>query len=84
MSLLARDPERDGKGAVRAIIEELLRKAKEEGVCVWCVAGNEKARGVYDFFGFKECGVVELWDEVRGNGGKVRAWCMVWSPQEKK
>jgi predicted acetyltransferase len=76
MSLLARDPERDGKGAVRAIIEELLRKAKDEGVSVWCVAGNERARGVYEFFGFRECGVVELGE---GEEEEVRAWCMVWS-----
>jgi len=71
MSLLARDPERDGKGAVRAIIGELLRRTGEDGVGVWCVAGNERARGVYEFFGFREVGVVEL-------GEGVRAWCMVW------
>ncbi|KAE8444359.1 hypothetical protein EG329_000669 [Mollisiaceae sp. DMI_Dod_QoI] len=71
LSLMARDPERTSKGAVRAVIEPLVQRAREEEVPVWCVAGNERARDVYAFFGFRVVRVICLGEEG------VRCWCMV-------
>src|SRR5450756_1867832 len=71
LSLMARDPLRRSKGAVRAIIEPFIERAREEGLPVWCVAGNERARDVYAYFGFQVVKVVYSGEE------KVRTWCMV-------
>lgn len=68
---MARDPLKTSKGAVRAIIEPFVRRAREERVPVWCVAGNEKARDVYAYFGFEVVRVVYSGEE------KVRTWCMI-------
>ncbi|CZS91657.1 uncharacterized protein RAG0_02181 [Rhynchosporium agropyri] len=53
LSLMARDPERVSKGAVRGLLEWGLGKARREGYPVWCVAGNERARDVYAWLGFR-------------------------------
>lgn len=71
LSLMARDPLRTSKGAVRAVIEPFVKRAKEEKVPLWLVAGNERARDVYAYFGFEVVKVVYLGEE------KVRTWCMV-------
>ncbi|KAH6677269.1 hypothetical protein B0J14DRAFT_583848 [Halenospora varia] len=71
LSLMARDPLRTSKGAVRAIIELFVERSKEERVPIWCVAGNERARDVYAYFGFKVVKVIYSGEE------KVRTWCMV-------
>ncbi|KAH7390093.1 hypothetical protein BKA64DRAFT_678359 [Cadophora sp. MPI-SDFR-AT-0126] len=71
LSLMARDPLRTSKGAVRAIIEPYVKRAEEEKVPIWCVAGNERARDVYAYFGFK---VVEV---VYSGPDRVQTWCMV-------
>ena len=70
-TLMARDPLRTSKGAVRAVMEPFLQRAKEERLPVWCVAGNERARNVYAYFGFRVVKVVYSGEE------KVRTWCMV-------
>jgi hypothetical protein len=70
-SLMARDPLRTSKGAVRAIIELFVVRSKEERVPIWCVAGNERARDVYAYFGFQVVKVVYLGEH------KVKTWCMV-------
>lgn len=70
LSLMARDPLRTSKGAVRAVIEPFVERAKEEEMPIWCVAGNERARDVYAYFGFEVVKVVHL-------GEDVRTWCMV-------
>jgi hypothetical protein len=71
LSLMARDPLRTSKGAVRAIIEPLVERSKVERVPIWCVAGNDRARDVYAYFGFK---VVKL---IYSGEERVRTWCMV-------
>jgi hypothetical protein len=72
-SLMARDPLRASKGAVRAIIELFVVRSKEERVPIWCVAGNERARDVYAYFGFQVVKVVYSGED------KVRTWCMVYN-----
>jgi hypothetical protein len=72
-SLMARDPLRASKGAVRAIIELFVVKSKEERVPIWCVAGNERARDVYAYFGFQVVKVVHSGED------KVSTWCMVYN-----
>jgi hypothetical protein len=74
LSLMARDPSRSSKGAVRAIIEPFVESAKKEKVPIWCVAGNERARDVYAYFGFEVVRVIYSGEE------KVMTWCMVCSP----
>ena len=60
LSLMARDPERHDRGAVRAIIEPLVERARQERVPVWLEAGNERARDVYEWVGgFRVVG--EVW-----------------------
>jgi hypothetical protein len=71
LTLMARDPLRTSKGAVRAIIEPFVERSKEERVPIWCVAGNERARDVYAYFGFEVVKVIYSGEE------KVRTWCMV-------
>jgi RimJ/RimL family protein N-acetyltransferase len=56
---------------VRAIIEPLVERSKVERVPIWCVAGNDRARDVYAYFGFK---VVKL---IYSGEERVRTWCMV-------
>lgn len=73
LSLMARDPLRTSKGAVRAIIEPFVKRSKEERVPIWCVAGNERARDVYAYFGFEVVKVIYSGEE------KVRTWCMVYN-----
>jgi hypothetical protein len=80
MSLLARDPLRKDKGAVRAVIEPYVARAKREGMPIWLVAGNERARDVYQYFGFQMMGIVYSYPKgrVEGDGQKaVQTWCMV-------
>ena len=72
-SLMARDPLRASKGAVRAIIESFVARSKEERVPIWCVAGNERARDVYAYFGFQVVKVVYSGED------KLRTWCMVYN-----
>ncbi|KAI3396163.1 hypothetical protein diail_426 [Diaporthe ilicicola] len=93
LSLMARDPERADKGAVRAVIEPFVAKAREDGVPIWLVAGNERARDVYGYFGFRVVRVMKSFptDKMKAEGGLsekalegVSTWCMVanW-PTEK-
>ncbi|CZS91526.1 uncharacterized protein RCO7_07049 [Rhynchosporium graminicola] len=74
LSLMARDPERVSKGAVRGLLEWGLGKARREGYPVWCVAGNERARDVYAWLGFRVVSVVRSGGEVEKG---VQSWCMV-------
>lgn len=80
MWLLARDPLRKDKGAVRAVIEPYVARARREGVPIWLVAGTERARDVYQYFGFRVVGIVWSYPKgrVEGDGQKgVPTWCMV-------
>ncbi|KAK5026138.1 hypothetical protein LTS07_007663 [Exophiala sideris] len=87
MSLMARDPLRKDKGAVRAVIEPYVARARKEGVPIWLVAANERARDVYQYFGFRVVGIVWSYPKGRvdGDGQKgVPTWCMVCNwPVEK-
>lgn len=86
LSLMARDPERKNKGAVRAVIEPFVAKAREEGVPLWLVAGNPRARDVYKYFGFRVVEVIWSFPKERGDGEEgVPTWCMVcnWPLEEQ-
>lgn len=84
LSLMARDPNRNTKGAVRAVIEPYVARAKLEKMPIWLVAANARARDVYAYFGFRV--VDTIWsyprDKVDGDQG-VPTWCMVcnWPPE---
>jgi len=80
---MARDPRRASAGAVTALIEPLVRRARRERVPVWCVAGTERARDVYAFFGFE---VVKVVCSGETETETVRTWCMVcnWPPVESE
>ncbi|KIW72452.1 hypothetical protein PV04_00643 [Phialophora macrospora] len=86
LSLMARDPLRKDKGAVRAVIEPFVARAKAERLPLWLVAANARARDVYAYFGFRVVSVV--WSYPYGRDGDVRSdrdggidgipsWCMV-------
>ncbi|KAF2670750.1 hypothetical protein BT63DRAFT_200336 [Microthyrium microscopicum] len=71
LSLMARDPLKTSEGAVRAVIEPLVERAKEQKLPIWLIAGNERARDVYAHFGFEVVKVIYSGEE------RVRSWCMV-------
>ncbi|POS76278.1 hypothetical protein DHEL01_v205332 [Diaporthe helianthi] len=84
-SLMARDPERVDKGAVRAVLEPFVAEARRKGEPLWLVAGNERARDVYGYFGFRVVKVLVSYptDRMRVEGGLsekdmvgVQTWCM--------
>ncbi len=80
MSLMARDPERKDKGAVRAVIEPYVARARREGVPIWLCAGNERARDVYEYLGFRTVGITWSYpvEKVEGDGQVgLPTWCMV-------
>ncbi|KAK7705121.1 hypothetical protein SLS63_014188 [Diaporthe eres] len=93
LSLMARDPDRADKGAVRAVIEPFVARARRDGVPLWLVAGNERARDVYGYFGFRVVKVLRSFptDRMKAEGALsekdkegVRTWCMVanWPPEK--
>ncbi len=94
LSLMARDPKRKDKGAVRAIIEPYVARAKREGMPVWLEAGNERARDVYMWIGgFTVVGkILSGVGELENNGEKqeggkgVPTWLMVanWPVEERR
>lgn len=69
LSMMARDPlvQPLVKGAVRAVIEPYLRRARKENLPVWIEAGNARARDVYAHLGFEV--LEEAWHGV----GEARA-----------
>lgn len=78
LSLMARDPGRKDKGAVRAVIEPFVARAKREGVPLWLVAGNIRARDVYAYFGFRVVRYLESFPKERTPGVQgVPSWVMV-------
>ncbi|KAK5460835.1 hypothetical protein LTS15_002898 [Exophiala xenobiotica] len=84
MSLMARDPDRKDKGVVRAVIEPYVERARREGVPIWLCAANERARDVYEYFGFRTVGITWSYLDVEkekgeGNGQQmgVPTWCMI-------
>lgn len=93
LSLMARDPDRVDKGAVRAVLEPFIAKARRNGEPLWLVAGNPRARDVYGYFGFRVVKVLRSFptERMKAEGGLsekdiegVPTWCMVanW-PMEK-
>ncbi|KAH7020902.1 uncharacterized protein B0I36DRAFT_26618 [Microdochium trichocladiopsis] len=66
MSLVARDPTREYlPGAVRAVIAPLMDEvcsAQTPGGAapIWLVAGGQKARDMYEHFGFQEVGRIDV------------------------
>lgn len=72
------------KGAVSAVVEMFLERARREGACCWLEATSESAVRVYEHFGFRVCEVVRIgegrvdergWPEEGGKG--ERAWGMI-------
>ncbi|KAK2605569.1 hypothetical protein N8I77_008398 [Diaporthe amygdali] len=93
LSLMARDPQRTDKGAVRAVIEPFVAQARRDGVPLWLVAGNERARDVYGYFGFRVVKVLMSFptERMKAEGGLsqelqkgVPTWCMAanWPPEK--
>ena len=86
LSLMARDPERKDKGAVRAVIEPFVARAKREQVPLVLVAGNPRARDVYSYFGFRVAEVIWSFpgNNLEGEEG-VPTWFMVcnWPVEEQ-
>lgn len=93
LSLMARDPNRKDKGAVRAVIEPYVARARREGIPLWLVAANERARDVYAYFGFRVVKVLKSFCNQRTRSGDglgdedeqiVETWCMVanWPPEK--
>ncbi|EXJ96038.1 hypothetical protein A1O1_01164 [Capronia coronata CBS 617.96] len=87
LSLMARDPERKTKGAVRAVIQPYVARAKQEKMPIWLVAGNARARDVYAYFGFRVVDTIWSYSKEKGDGDEraegVPSWCMVcnWPPE---
>ncbi|KIX93832.1 uncharacterized protein Z520_10457 [Fonsecaea multimorphosa CBS 102226] len=78
LSLMARDPQRKDKGAVRAVIEPYIKRAKEEKLPLWLVAGNTRARDIYAYFGFRVVKLIWSYPRDRKEGDEgVPTWCMV-------
>ncbi|KIV94648.1 hypothetical protein PV10_02393 [Exophiala mesophila] len=78
LTLMARDPNRKDKGAVRAVIEPFVEKAKQEGVPLWLIAGNQRARDVYGWLGFREVQVFYSYPHPRKPQDEgIPSWCMV-------
>jgi len=75
--LMARDPERKDKGAVRAVIEPFVARAKAERVPISLQAGSPRARDVYAYFGFRVVGVVH--SAMAGEEKSVPTWTMVYN-----
>lgn len=93
LSLMARDPERADKGAVRAVIEPFVAQAQKDGAPVWLVAGNPRAKDVYGYFGFRVVKTLKSFptESMKAEGGLsekdeagVSTWCMVanWPPEK--
>jgi ribosomal protein S18 acetylase RimI-like enzyme len=81
---MARDPERKDKGAVRAVIEPFIVRAKEERMPIWLSAANTRARDVYAHFGFRVIEVFEMYPKSRATEVEgIKTWCMVanWPPE---
>lgn len=88
LSLMARDPDRKDKGAVRAVIEPYVARAREEGLPLWLVAGNSRARDVYGYLGFRVVKTIysSAKDRTEDDGqGAVPTYCMVcnWPPDPR-
>jgi hypothetical protein len=90
LSLMARNPERHTKGAVRAVIEPYLRKAVEDGVPILIEACSARARDIYSYFGFVI--VEEFWigktkygsDGYEEEGGPgIPSWFMVFNAPDR-
>jgi hypothetical protein len=60
---MARDPSCSDKGAVRAVLEPFIARARAEGLPIWLEAGTERARDVYEYSGFRE---LEMFVSGRG------------------
>ena len=55
-----------------------MKRAKEEQVPIWLIAGNARARDVYAYFGFRTVRVILSYPRERKEGDEaVSTWCMV-------
>ena len=79
LAIMARDPRRRDKGVVRAVIEPYVKRAKEEKLPIWLVAGSARARDVYAYFGFRVVKVIlsDPKDVAEDGEQAVPSWCMV-------
>lgn len=76
LGLLARDPRKASvPGAVRALLQPVIERARADGTPIWLVTSSEHAREIYLHYGWVEAGVVE----VQG----WRQWCLVLETGDK-
>lgn len=74
-------PEAQGKGVGRALMEEVLRMADEEGV--WCYLESSRREpnvAIYEKFGFKLAKEMDCQDG-EGENSKVTLYCMLREPK---
>lgn len=60
LSFLARDPNRDTKGVVSAVVRPFLERALKEDVPASLMAVSDHAKNVYEHFGFKVLETIPL------------------------
>jgi len=89
LSLMGRAPGRTEKGAVRAVLEPYISRAKSEGVPIWLEAGTERGRDVYSYFGFETVDMIVSGkgsyniDGIPVEGGEgVPTWLMMLDASE--
>jgi len=75
------DPESQGKGVGRALVDEVLRKADEEGVPCYLESSRRVPNvAIYEKFGFKLVREMECRDGP-GDGDAITLFCMVREPK---
>ncbi len=92
LSFLARNPGVERvEGAIKAVVQPFLERAREEGVPCWLEATNPRAVGLYEKFGFRVVEVIVLgegkvgadgWPKEEGGEG-IRGYCMIWEQPER-
>ncbi|KAL1968079.1 hypothetical protein VTN77DRAFT_2209 [Rasamsonia byssochlamydoides] len=60
LNVIGRHPERREPGAVRALIDPYLQRARAQGLPVWLEAVTEHSRQVYKHLGFREVAQVRI------------------------
>ncbi|KAJ9252951.1 hypothetical protein DTO207G8_4471 [Paecilomyces variotii] len=60
LNLIGRHPNRTDAGAVRALIDPYLKKAREQGAAVWLEAITEHGKQVYEHLSFRTVAEVRI------------------------
>lgn len=59
------------KGAIRAVIDPYLRRARENGLPVWLEATSEHAVNVYTHFGFRLVEMIRISEGTANSAGDL-------------